>query len=152
MCTYDVCTTCHAGMVSGDMQQEQGRRNWEEETQRRYELEQLAEADRDQRVDVSCHHICLEVSGGCYMLLQYSIMDNLRERLRLSTMIEMTICPTDNYVLSRMTDGHNVSRASSLHTSYISRNKSACTYRVQKHVDVKRFLFVYASCSGTQLP
>ncbi|KAL3154674.1 hypothetical protein ABBQ38_011223 [Trebouxia sp. C0009 RCD-2024] len=40
-----------SGMVSGDMQQEQGRRNWEEETQRRYELEQLAEADRDQRVD-----------------------------------------------------------------------------------------------------
>ena len=45
----------NAGMVSGDMQQEQGRRDWEEEAQRRYELEQIAEAARDQRVDVSLH-------------------------------------------------------------------------------------------------
>ncbi len=39
-------------MVSDDMLQEQGRRNWEEEAQRRYELEQLAEADRARRVEV----------------------------------------------------------------------------------------------------
>lgn len=48
----------HAGMMSGDMQREQGRRDWEEEAQRRYELEQLAEADRDQRVDVSSCYLC----------------------------------------------------------------------------------------------
>lgn len=45
-------------MMSGDMQREQGRRDWEEEAQRRYELEQLAEADRDQRVDVSFCYLC----------------------------------------------------------------------------------------------
>lgn len=51
---HDKCVY-NAGMVSGDMHQEQGRRDWEEEAQRRYELEQIAEADRDQRVDVSLH-------------------------------------------------------------------------------------------------
>lgn len=40
-----------SGMVSDDMLREQGRRNWEEEAQRRYELEQLAEADRERRVE-----------------------------------------------------------------------------------------------------
>ena len=50
-------------MMSGDMQREQGRRDWEEEAQRRYELEQLAEADRDQRVDVSfCCHCLVEAA------------------------------------------------------------------------------------------
>lgn len=48
----------HAGMMSGDMQREQGRRDWEMEAQQRYELEQLAEADRDQRVDVSFCWLC----------------------------------------------------------------------------------------------
>lgn len=38
-------------MVSDDMQREQGRRNWEEEAQRRYELEQQAEVDRELRVE-----------------------------------------------------------------------------------------------------
>ncbi|KAL0042503.1 hypothetical protein WJX79_001686 [Trebouxia sp. C0005] len=40
-----------SGMVSDDMLREQGRRNWEEEAQRRYDLEQLAEADRERRVE-----------------------------------------------------------------------------------------------------
>lgn len=40
-------------MLSADMMQEQSRRNWEEESKRRYELEQLAEEDRDRRVEVS---------------------------------------------------------------------------------------------------
>ena len=47
------------------MQQEQSRRDWEEEAQRRYELEQLAEADRDQRVDVSFYHLCLVLLKNC---------------------------------------------------------------------------------------
>lgn len=51
MSTLESVTMC-AGMVSGDMQKERGRRNWEEEAQRRYELEQLAEADREQRIEV----------------------------------------------------------------------------------------------------
>ena len=41
-----------ADMLSADMLQEQTRRNWEEESKRRYELEQLAEEDRDKRVEV----------------------------------------------------------------------------------------------------
>lgn len=89
-------------MVSGDMQQEQGRRNWEEDTQRRYELEQLAEADRDQRVDVSCHHNHLEVCGGCYMpLLQYSTINNHMGAFHTVNSDRDAIWLTDNYVLSR---------------------------------------------------
>ena len=40
-------------MLSDDMLREQGRRNWEEEAQRRYELEQQAEVDRAHRVEVT---------------------------------------------------------------------------------------------------
>lgn len=79
-------------MVSHDMQQEEGRRNWEEETQRRYELEQLAEADRDQRVEVSFHHMCLAVPEACMSglqayapLLQFTIVDSLWKPCRLFT-------------------------------------------------------------------
>ena len=39
-------------MMSDDMLREQGRRNWEEEAQRRYELEQQAEIDRERRLEV----------------------------------------------------------------------------------------------------
>lgn len=45
-------------MLSADMVQEQSRRNWEEESKRRYELEQLAEEDREQRVEVSLQLHC----------------------------------------------------------------------------------------------
>lgn len=58
----------YAGMVSDDMLREQGRRNWEEEAQRRYELEQLAEADREQRVEVlliRCHLLCFCAPSFC---------------------------------------------------------------------------------------
>ena len=58
----DVLSVC-AGMMSADMQQEQGRQNWEEQTQRRYEFEQLAEADREQRVEVS--FACMLRPTGC---------------------------------------------------------------------------------------
>lgn len=58
----------HAGMMSGDMQREQGRRDWETEAQQRYELEQLAEADRDQRVDVSLCWLCPVLLRGYYFL------------------------------------------------------------------------------------
>lgn len=40
-----------ADMLSADMLQEQSRRNWEEESKRRHELEQLAEDEREQRVE-----------------------------------------------------------------------------------------------------
>ena len=89
-------TLHHAGMISGDMQQEKGRRNWEEETQRRYELEQLAEADRDQRVDVSFHYICLPVAGGCYsLLLHYSDVDNPWKLFRVFMLTGIKNCRTD---------------------------------------------------------
>ena len=48
----------HADMLSADMVQEQSRRNWEEESKRRYELEQLAEQDREQRVEVTFQLHC----------------------------------------------------------------------------------------------
>ena len=67
-------------MMSDDMQREQGRRDWEEEAQRRYELEQLAEADRDQRVDVSLYYFYLMLHESCYpFALQGVILNSHQE-------------------------------------------------------------------------
>ena len=63
------CIVAAAGMVSDDMLREQGRRNWEEEAQRRYELEQQAEIDRERRVDVRtvshCHFSKIAQKPSC---------------------------------------------------------------------------------------
>lgn len=57
----NICVYLCADMVSDDMQREQGRRNWEEEAQRRYELEQQAEVDRELRVEVLLFYMTLPV-------------------------------------------------------------------------------------------
>lgn len=80
--------------MSGDMQREQGRRDWEMEAQQRYELEQLAEADRDQRVDVSSDGFAL----CCRMYFSVCVtMYNLRDPLFIEykgIMEPVLCCPT----------------------------------------------------------